>query len=280
MSRSHPPSLLRHVRTTLTRECEVKPGDTIAVAVSGGPDSLALLHCLFLLREELGLGLAGLSIDHGLRPESVQEVELVEGFCQAAGIPFWSCRLLLKDGPNLQARARDARYRALWQLIDDHLNGDALLATAHHKEDRAETILMRILRGTSLEGLSVLPPRIERLIRPMIRAGRADVMAHVERHELSPCQDPSNRDPRFLRVQTREELLPLMERLGPGVVDHLVELADEASLLPEPLGFNREQRQQIRQALRDPAVGLDLKLPGGISLTRILGNKSGNKTAK
>jgi hypothetical protein len=75
-------------------------------------------------------------------------------------------------------------------------------------------------------------------------------------------------------------LLPVLEKLGPGVVDHLVELSDEASHLPEPLGLNREQRQQIRQALRDPAVGLDLRLPGGISLSRILGKKSGNKSAK
>jgi len=280
MGRSHPPSLLTHVRTTLTRECEVKRGDTIAVAVSGGPDSLALLHGLSLLREELGFHLAGLSIDHGLRSEAAQEVQAVDDFCRTADIPFWSIRLDLEDGPNLQARARDARYRALWQLIDEHLSDETLLATAHQKEDRAETILMRLLRGTSLEGLSVLPPRMERLLRPMIRASRADVMAHIERHGLTPCQDPSNRDPRFLRVQTRQELLPLMERLGPGIVDHLVELADEAALLPEPLGFNREQRRQIRQALRDPAVGLDLKLPGGISLTRILGNKSGNKTVK
>ncbi len=280
MARSHPPSLLRFVRTTLSKECGVKRGDTVAVAVSGGPDSLALLHCLSLLRSEVGFELAGLSIDHGLRPEAAEEVRVVEAFCRKEGIAFWSRRLQLKDGANLQARARDARYRALWELVDEHLAKETLLATAHHKEDRAETILMRILRGTSLEGLSVLAPRVERLIRPMIRASRADVLAHVERHGLTPCQDPSNFNPRFLRVQTRTELLPLMEKLGPGAVDHLVELADEASHLPEPLGLNREQRQQIRQALRDPAVGLDLKLPGGISLTRILGNKSENKTAK
>lgn len=280
MARSHPPSLLRHVRSTLQKECLVKRGDTIAVAVSGGPDSLALLHALSFLQVDFGFRLAALSIDHGLRAEAAGEVETVERFCARLKIPFWSRRLSLEDGPNLQARARDARYRALWALIDEHLDAATLLATAHQKEDRAETILMRILRGTSLEGLSVLLPRMERLIRPMIRASRADVLSHVERHGLTPCQDPSNKDARFLRVQVRGELLPVLEKLGPGVVDHLVELSDEASHLPEPLGLNREQRQQIRQALRDPAVGLDLRLPGGISLTRILSKKSGNKSAK
>lgn len=280
MTRSHPPSLLRHVRSTLEKECRVKRGDTIAVAVSGGPDSLALLHALSFLKSELGFQLAALSIDHGLRAEAAQEVEFVGRFCAEINVPFWSEHLSLEDGPNLQARARDARYRALWRLIDEHLAPGTLLATAHHKEDRAETILMRLLRGTSLEGLSVLPPRRERLIRPMIRASRVDVLAHVERHRLTPCQDPSNRDLRFLRVQTRQELLPLMEKLGPGIVDHLVELSDEAALLPEPLGLNREQRQQIRQALCDPAARLDLRLPGGISLTRTLGGKSGNKSVK
>ncbi len=280
MARSHPPSLLRHVRSTLDKECGVKKGASIAVAVSGGPDSLALLHCLSLLRGEMDFELTGLSIDHGLRAEAAQEVEAVAAFCEKEQIAFYFRTLSLKDGPNLQARARDARYRALWELISEHLKAGTLLATAHQKEDRAETIVMRILRGTSLEGLAVLPPRMERLIRPMIRASRSDVLAHVERHGLAPCHDPSNRDSRFLRVQTRQELLPLMEKLGPGAVDHLVELADEAGLLPEPLGFNREQRQQIRQALRDPALGLDLRLPGGLTLSRILHKKSGNKPAK
>lgn len=258
----------------------MKRGDTIAVAVSGGPDSLALLHALSILRADVGFALAALSIDHGLRAEAAEEVEFVGSFCASHDIPFWSRRLSLEDGANLQARARDARYRALWELIEQHLDPATLLATAHQKEDRAETIVMRILRGTSLEGLSVLLPKTQRLIRPMIRASRADVLAHVERHALFPCQDPSNKDPRFLRVQVREELLPVLEKLGPGVVDHLVELSDEAALLPEPLGLNREQRQQIRQALRDPAVGLDLRLPGGITLTRILAKKSGNKSVK
>lgn len=258
----------------------MKRGDAIAVAVSGGPDSLVLLHALSILQGDIGFRLAALSIDHGLRAEAAEEVLSVERFCESLKIPFWSRRLSLADGGNLQARARDARYRALWELIEQHLDPGTLLATAHQKEDRAETILMRILRGTSLEGLSVLLPRMERLIRPMIRASRSDVLTHVERHGLTPCQDPSNEDARFLRVQVRGELLPVLEKLGPGVIDHLVELSDEASHLPEPLGLNREQRQQIRQALRDPAVGLDLRLPGGITLTRILGKKSGNKSVK
>lgn len=274
MSRSHPPSLLRQVRTTLQKECGIKKGDSVFVAVSGGPDSMALLHTLHLLREDLELRLMALSIDHGLRPAAATEVRVVRDFCEQLRVEFRAATLALKDGTNVQERARDARYEALWSLVEEKCPAEGLLCTAHHKEDRAETVLMRILRGTSLAGLSVLPPKADRLLRPMIRASRRDVLAHVERHEIPTCQDPSNTDHRFLRVQTRERLLPLLEEIGPGSIDHLVELSDEAAVLGEPLGLNREQRSQIRQALRDPAVNIRLQLPRGLTLLRQVPGKT------
>lgn len=274
MSRSHSPSLLRQVRTTLQKECVLRQGDSIFVAVSGGPDSMALLHTLCLLRDDLDFRLMALSVDHGLRPEAAQEIDLVRDFCGKMNIEFRAARLALQGGSNVQERARKARYQALWTLVEEHCPSQGLLCTAHQKEDRAETVLMRILRGTSLSGLSVLAPRADRLLRPMIRAGRRDVLAHVQRHAIPTCQDPSNTDRRFLRVQTRERLLPLLEELGPGSIDHLVELADEAALLGEPLGLNREQRSQMRRALRDPAVNIRLRLPGGLLLTREVREKT------
>lgn len=274
MSRSHPPSLLRQVRTTLQKECGIKQGDSVFVAVSGGPDSMALLHTLHLLREDFGFQLMALSVDHGLRPEAAQEVRSVREFCEQLRVGFRAATLALKDGTNVQERARDARYEALWALVDEQRPIEGLLCTAHHKEDRAETVLMRILRGTSLSGLAVLPPRADRLLRPMIRASRRDVSAHIERHGIPTCQDPSNGDRRFLRVQTRERLLPLLEELGSGSIDHLVELSDEAALLGEPLGLNREQRAQIRRALRDPAANIRLQLPRGLMLTRQVPDKT------
>jgi tRNA(Ile)-lysidine synthase TilS/MesJ len=156
----------------------------------------------------------------------------------------------------------------LFEMADAVLGEASLLATAHHKDDRAETVLLRLLRGTSLEGLSVLSPRTGRLLRPMIRAPKRAVVAHVERHQVPSVADPSNLDPHYLRVRVRNELLPLLSALGPGIVDHLVQVSDEAALLPAPLLLNSEQRSQFRRALQDDRIPVNLRLPGGLVLFR------------
>lgn len=229
---------------------------------------MALCHALSILREKLDFQLIALSLDHGLRPEAAAEVSLVEHFCAEHRVPFARRRLDLHDGSNLQERARTARYAALGEMARDHYGTEAFIATAHHKQDRAETVLLRLLRGTSLEALAVLPPRSKMIIRPMIRATRQDVEVHLQRHRVPSSTDPSNADARFLRARVRHELLPLLTELGAGIVDHLVELADEAEKLPEPLGLNREQRRQIRQALQDRRIPVNLRLPGGLLFSR------------
>lgn len=265
---SHPPSLLRRVERCLEDECHVGEGAGLVLGVSGGPDSMALLHVLSKLRAAHRFDLCALTIDHGLRSEASSEVELVSQFCEKHDVRLVVRRLGLTDGGNLQARARDARYQCLEAVGAEQFGPEALLVTAHHKEDRAETVLLRILRGTSLEGLAVLPPRDGRRVRPMVRASKADVLLHLERHGIPFAEDPSNRQSRFLRVRVRTEVLPLLETLGPKVIDHLVTLADEAGELDEPLGLNREQRRQLRQALRERAMTLDLPLGGGLRVVR------------
>jgi tRNA(Ile)-lysidine synthase len=104
-------------------------------------------------------------------------------------------------------------------------------ATGHHAEDRAETLLIRILRGTGPAGLGVLPPRAGNRIRPLYRARRADIDAHLRRHRIPFSLDPSNADPRFLRTRVRQEVLPLLESMSPRVVDHLCRLADDLAKL-------------------------------------------------
>lgn len=269
MTRSHPPSLRTLVSGVLRRDCALPQTSKIGVAVSGGPDSMALLHVLANLRRTLGFELCALSVDHGLRPEAGQELQVVEAFCQELSVPFCRIALSLKDGGNLQERARDARYEALWRKAREHAGEQVFLATAHHKDDRAETVLLRVLRGTSLPGLAVLPAREGALLRPMIRATRAEVESYLQRHKIAFCEDPSNQQTRFLRVRVRHEILPLLRELNPGVVDHLATLAEEAEELSRPLGLNREQRSQIRRALLDPQLKLDLPLPAGLRILRV-----------
>ncbi len=227
MPRSHPPTLITLVRAALREDRLAPPGSTVLVAVSGGPDSMALLHVLAGLRRKGGFGLFAHGVDHGLRPAAAAELDVAEDFARSLDVPFGRTRVAVPRGGNLQARAREARWTALGAAAARA--GADRIATGHHADDRAETMLMRLLRGTGPAGLAVMPPRDGDRIRPMLRARRADVAAHVARHAVPHAVDPSNRDPRFLRARVRHEVMPLMEQLSPRIVEHLCALADRMS---------------------------------------------------
>lgn len=273
MPRSHPPTLLTLVSRTLREECAIGPGAKVLLAVSGGGDSMALLHTLALLRQKLKFELITCGVDHGLRAEAHQELDLAASFASSLGIPFTRVNLSVARGSNLQARARDARYGALRRVAAE--SGAAFLATAHHAEDRAETVLERLLRGAGPRGLSVLPPRDGSLIRPMIRAGKSAVLAHLARHRVPFSTDPSNLDPRFLRVRIRHELLPLLAELSPGIVLHLNSLADQLSSgdVPEvhdarggAIALGRAQIDQLQRARKLGRKTLTLRVAGGLEV--------------
>jgi tRNA(Ile)-lysidine synthase len=225
LSRSHPPTLLTLASRTVQEAGLWKRGELVLAAVSGGGDSMALLHVLALLRKKLGHEVIAHGVDHGLRAEAASELDLAERLAESLGVPMSRSRVRVKAGGNLQARAREARLTALRR--EARRSGASVIATGHHADDRAETVLLRILRGAGPRGLAAMPPRAGDLVRPLLCARKADILAHLQRHELSYASDPSNDDPRFLRVRVRHELLPLLTRLSPGIVGHLTALADQ-----------------------------------------------------
>jgi tRNA(Ile)-lysidine synthase len=224
LARSHPPTLITTVSRTLREECGVGPGTRLLLALSGGGDSIALLHVLARLAKKQGFSLFAHGVDHGLRAAAGAELDRAQAQCEAWGVAFSRSVLSLSDGGNLQARARDARRVEL--LAAAKRVGAELIATAHHADDRAETVLLRLLRGSGPPGLAVLPARSGSWIRPQYRARKSDIALHLSRHQLDFAEDPSNREPRFLRTQVRFELLPLLEQLSPQIVSHLCALAD------------------------------------------------------
>jgi len=280
MSRTHGPTLSRAVQTCLEKECGMneRTETGVVVAVSGGPDSLALADVLGDLRRKWrGLRLLVACVDHGLRPESAAELQRVRTFCAERDLPFVGLVVSVDAAGGVQAAAREARYRALESAAEGHFGPAGLIATAHHADDRAETVLLRLLRGVSLEGLGVLPPKDGRRLRPMVRATRRDVLLHCERHGLDPVRDPSNEDPRFLRARVRMELLPLLVDMSPQVVDALNTLADEATLLDGPTLLTRAQRRLLRSALENPHLPLDLPLASGLRVVRDLAPRPENR---
>jgi tRNA(Ile)-lysidine synthase len=270
MPRSHPPTLLKLAERTLREECRVHPGDRVLVCVSGGGDSTALLDVLARLAPRLGYSIHAHGVDHGLRSEAASELQLARELSRAHGVPFTQSRVHVGLGSNLQSRARDARFEALWAAAQ--AVGARWLATGHHAEDRAETVVMRLLRGAGPSGLAVLPPQQGQLLRPLIRARKHDIVRHLERHGLRYASDPSNLDRRYLRVRVRHEVIPLLESLAPQVVMHLNALADQVCAcarprLVDPSGtevvLGRAAAVAVARAESRHLYGARIRLPGG-----------------
>ena len=256
--RSRPPSLTTLAQRLAREHGLLARGSVVLCACSGGPDSIALLHVLALLRRRSGHRVVALGVDHGLRADAADELALGAQLAAAQQIPFEVATLRVRPGGNLQERAREARHAAL-QRAAKRLGASAI-ALGHTADDRAETLLMRLMRGAGARGLAVMPPRsagIGRgavpLIRPLLGARRRDVELHLERHGLAFALDPSNDDARFLRTRVRRALLPLLEEMSPAIVSHLCGLADALAHeeLADPLaGLGRAQRLAIGRALR------------------------------
>lgn len=268
MSRTHPPTLLTLVRGLLRDARLAEPGARVLAAVSGGPDSMAMLHALARLRDDLDFSLVAHGVDHGLRASAAAELDVAEAFARSLDVAFDRTRVAVAPGGNLQARARDARYAALAAAASS--SGCDRVATAHHMNDRAETLLMRLLRGAGPRGLAVLPPRAGDRIRPLLRADRAAIDAHLARHAVPFAVDPSNRDPRFLRARVRHELLPLMVDLSPGIVGHLCALADQLDHdAPDPLAsLPRATRLALAALATRRTPRAEVALGGGLVAVR------------
>ena len=191
------------------------PGDTVVVAVSGGPDSLALGHLLAALRRELAIELHIAHLNHQLRGKAADaDAAFVAKWAAAADLPATvesrdvgayarEHRLCLEDA------ARRVRYRWL-EAVADRV-GARRIAVGHNADDRAETILLNLLRGSGTDGLAGMPPKRGRIIRPLFDVSRSEVEAYCREHGLRPRKDATNESPVHLRNRVRRELLPLLE---------------------------------------------------------------------
>ena len=181
----------------------VPPDARLGIAVSGGPDSLALLLLAAAARPGM---VEAATVDHGLRREARQEAEFVAAICKTLALPHHILHARVSPGASLQAQARTARYRVLgaWGIECDL----GAIASGHHADDQAETLLMRLARGAGLSGLAAtrrrraLEPGVT-LVRPLLDWRRAELRAIVAAASLTPVDDPTNRDPRHDRTRFR-----------------------------------------------------------------------------
>lgn len=175
--------------------------DRILLAVSGGPDSLALL---VLAQQCMAKRIVGATVDHQLRAESAAEAEYVASVCERLGVSHAILRLDKKITGNIQSSARTARYALLETAATQHRC--SLIATAHHGDDQLETLLMRLARGSGVDGLSAIRPHNGRIIRPLLQFSKSELEEICKSAGFEPVRDPSNDDADFDRVAMRQWL--------------------------------------------------------------------------
>jgi tRNA(Ile)-lysidine synthase len=248
-------------------------GDAVLVAVSGGADSIALLHVLALLAGEWKLRLHVLHVDHQLRPGSERDADVVRRLGARLGVPVDTTAVAVARPGSLEAAARHARYQAL-EIWADRL-GASRIAVGHNADDQAETVLMRMLEGGGLRGLAGIPPVRGRIIRPLLETRRSDIVEELRRAGLVWIDDPSNADRQFLRNRIRHRLLPALEAGSPTAVvpalNRVAAAAREAATAIEQLARREMTRLagDDRGAVILPLGALrDLPLPVGAEVLR------------
>jgi tRNA(Ile)-lysidine synthetase-like protein len=209
--------------TCRARALPIEDGPVL-VALSGGPDSTALVAALAALRDVGACGpVLACHVDHQLRAGSAADGDSSEALCRAIAVPLHRVRVEVGRG-NLQAAARCARYAALRAVAAEE--GARFIATGHTRTDQAETVILRLLRGAGARGLAGIPPRRGSLLRPLIDRSRPEILQYLRERGLAWRDDPTNDSPRFDRNRVRREVLPILEDLRPGAEASLARAAD------------------------------------------------------
>lgn len=237
--------MLKTVEAFIREQDLIPAGSTVLCAVSGGADSIAMLHALYRLREKVSFRLAAAHYNHRLRgAESDRDARFVAQFVQlccgehrksdgtvlpavtlytGSGDVAGQARL---RGTGIEETARDMRYAFLRQAAKEA--GAGLIATAHTASDNVETILFHLARGSGLRGLGGILPRREEIIRPLLTVNRRQVEDYLFRHSLPHMEDSSNQNDDYTRNRIRHQILPVLEDISPGF---LARMADTAALL-------------------------------------------------
>lgn len=227
-------SLPYKVRKVIDRHGLIRPGPLV-VAVSGGADSMALLHILSCLRADLQCQPVAVYVDHGLRPDEIPaEISSVRQAAQELDLPFYKFTVQLhehmeKNKCSLEAAARELRYRMLRKAAAQV--GADTIAAAHTADDQVEEVLLRILRGSGRRGLAGMKFRHGDIVRPLLKVDKNQILAWLDERKINYCHDSFNDDLRFLRNRVRHLLLPFMEKeFDAGVRSAILKSAENLSV--------------------------------------------------
>ena len=219
--------MIKEVLSYIKLHQMLDPGDRVIVAVSGGADSVCLLHVLDKLKEELRLELFAVHVHHGLRGEEAdRDARWTEEFCKKLGVPCTVVRCdaglyASEHGLSVEEAGRALRYGAFER--EAKLRGADKIAVAHHRDDNAETILHNLFRGSGLKGLGGIAPVRGRIIRPLLATGRDEILACLQSEGIGYCQDSTNFGTEYTRNKLRNQIIPMVVKdINPGAVGNIL----------------------------------------------------------
>lgn len=246
--------ILEKVRTTIEKHFLLEKGDSVLIGVSGGADSVCLLHVLNQLKDEFGITVSVAHIHHGIRGEEAnRDADFVRGLCKKMKVPYFLRKISVpefakEEGLSEEMAGRVLRYRCFRELC--LANDFSKIATAHHRNDQAETVLMRVLRGAGMDGLSgIRYARQDGVVRPLLDVTRLEIEEYCKENGLEYCTDITNESTQYMRNRIRNELLPELEKFNPNVVTALSNLAKN---MAEDGDFLRDYAKRLYRRLGSP----------------------------
>ena len=252
------------VLNTINKYNMIQSGDGIVIGVSGGPDSMTLLNILNNLKEKLNIKLYVAHINHSIRKEADEETEYVKDFCKKIDVEFFAKKVKVEEiAKELKIGTEEAGRNIRYEFFEEvaHKVGANKIATAHNLNDNAETVLMNIMRGTSVSGLKGIDKvRDGKYIRPIIECSRAEIEDHCKEKNLNTRYDKSNNEKIYTRNKIRNLLIPFLQKeFNPNIVEGINRLSQIA--IEEEQFINKvvEKEYEKLQIAVDNTIILNLK---------------------
>jgi len=277
--------MLEKVRQTIAKYNMLSPGDSVLLALSGGPDSVCLLDCLLSLKEKLGVTVFAAHVNHMLRGEASDRDEaFVKTLCGRKNVPLFVKRIdifaLAKEKKiSTELAARVTRYQFFEETCRER--EIAKIATAHQLDDHAETVFFNLIRGAGLKGMSGIAPVRGNIVRPLLFVSRREIEYYIEENHLSFVSDETNFENIYTRNQIRHTLIPLAKKLNPSFLDsvkksaHIARAANDYVTLQAKEAFRRlataengsvflslEGYLSLHEALKFPVISLCVREAG------------------
>lgn len=248
---------MEEVYNFIRNRIDLKPGDSIIVGVSGGPDSMALLYILNEFKEKMDLKLICAHINHNKRIESNEEEDYVRKYCKEHNIIFECIKIKKWGDDNFENEARSARYNFFEELIENY--NAKFLMTAHHADDLIETILMRIVRGSTLKGYSGFSKIVDKgnykIIRPLINLTKDDILEFNKKNNIKYYIDHTNNEDIHTRNRYRHKILPFLKSENPNVHKKFIKFSE--TLIENSNYIDREANKVFNKVFQDGVLYID-----------------------